>query len=226
MPGLPPILVATNKEWHSPGVGEKPSECQTCPFSLRSKGFVGDFVGSNPKVALLLSFPHNADILERMPLKGDWWNYILREFLYPSGFKKENLLVSYVLRCKPPWNPKRRQPGYPTGRTRDMAEIGCRVYDDRHMVDGELEPQGLLNFDPNIVLVTFDLKDVLGVPAYKRQIQRDLQKAKMLVEKGYRPLVTFGSEATELHLPWVRGKGGAKAFRGHFTEQEYKFKNI
>lgn len=222
---LPRILVASRAPWASSGIGCKPIECDTCTFSPYSYGFVPDHYGEDAKLAIMLPYPDKEDANERSSLSSGMGAYISRRYLNPLGFTKKTLLISYVLRCVPKWNKRMRKPGYPTGRTRANAEVSCRIYDDRHGVNGELSPGGLRKFDPNIFLITFNPRDSIKVPAYHRQLQCDFAKAKRFVEQGYRPLVLCGGEAAELIFPFVQGKGSAKGWRGHFSEQEYKFNN-
>lgn len=221
---LPPLIVRTNKPWASSGLGGKPDECFSCPFNRYSSGFVGDWVGRNPKAAVLLPFPTKDDVLYKSPFSGDMGNYILRTYFRPIGLAKDDLIISYLLRCKPPWDKAKRKERYPTGKTRETAEIACRIYDSRHGEAGLLVPGGIREFDPNIFLITFEPKDVFKVPSYFRQLGADMRKLRYFVNEGYRPLLLMGNEPAELFAPYIIGKGSSKTWRGHFQESEYKFK--
>jgi hypothetical protein len=212
---LPPILVASRRPQVHAGIGEKPDACLSCPWTPYSKGFVPDTLfGGVPRLALVFAFPTKDDITEREGLSGDMGGYILRNYVYPFGFKKAELLVSYVLRCLPPWSRRYQKYAYPTGRTKERAEVACRVHDKE-----------IVKFDPNIFLITFSPREVLKVPSYRRQLLADMEKVKRLVSDGYKPLVLFGNEPAALHAPFIEGRGGSKAFRGHFWEGKYKFAN-
>ena len=220
---LPPIIVKTKGAWEKIDRG-KPDECASCPFSPYSGGFVPDWVGTDPKAAILLPFPTKDDINYKTPFSGDMGNYILRTYFAPIGLSRENLIISYLLRCKPPWDKRMRKEKYPIGRTREVAETHCRIYDDRHGERGKLLPGGIRHFDPNIFLITFEPKDVFKVPSYFRQLNTDIRKLRMFINEGYRPLLLMGNEPAELFAPYIVGKGSSKTWRGHFFEDTYKFK--
>ena len=101
---LPPIIVQTKKEWNQISSYGKPDECYSCPFSPFSGGFVPDWVGHNPRAAVLLPFPTKDDINYKTPFSGDMGNYIIRTYFSPIGLSRDDLIVSYLLRCKPPWD--------------------------------------------------------------------------------------------------------------------------
>src|SRR5579871_3100055 len=223
MNNLPPILVASRAPWASSGVGSKPVECDTCLFNPYSYGFVPDFVGSNAKIAIMFSYHEKDDANEREAMASDMGKFILRTYVYPAGIKKDELLITYLLRCVPKWNSKLKKPNYPTGRTRDNAEVSCRVFDNSHGEEGKLVSGGLRKFNPNICFITFNPREVFRVPAYHRQLQVDFKKALELSKQGMRPLVLCGNEPGELFAPWIKGKGSAKAWRGHFWEMDYKY---
>jgi hypothetical protein len=226
MPELPPILIASRASWASSGVAQKPIECDTCKFSPASFGFVPDHYGDEAKLAIMLPYPDKEDANTQDSLASGMGKYILHKYLHPLGFTKKTLLVSYVLRCCPRWNKRLRKPGYPTGKTRDNAEVSCRIYDNRHGHEGSLVSGGLWAFNPNIFLITFNPRDSIKIPAYHRQLRIDFEKAREFVKRGYRPLVLCGNEASEMIFPFIQGKGSAKAWRGTFAEMDYKFSNI
>lgn len=215
---LPPLIVGTRKPWASPGIGKKPNDCNVCPFSYTSVGFVPDWVGNDVRAAVILPVPTKDDINARVPFSGDMGSYVLRTYFSPIGLSKENLIISYLLRCKPPWNAAKRKEAYPTGRTRELAEERCRRYDNQHGLRGELTPGGLKDFNPNIFLITFEPKEVFQVPSYYRQLQRDMQKLRYFINEGYRPLLLMGNEPAEYYAPYIVGHGSSKFWRGHFEE--------
>lgn len=215
MSELPPILVSTRDPIEKAGIGEKPSNCLSCAWTPYSRGFVPDSKIENPKLALYFGFPTKDDTIYGAALSGDMGAYILRNYLNPAGFKKDEVLVSHVLRCQPPWSKRYQRPAYPTGRTKEKAELACRIYDDK-----------LIKFDPNIFLITFSPREAIKVPAYKRQLQVDFKKVSKLVGMGYRPCVLLGNEPAELIAPWIVGRGSSKAWRGTFFEIEYPWSNL
>jgi len=201
-------------------------ECGTCKFNPYSFGFVPDFKGADVKLAVMFPYPEKDDANQNEAAQSDMGKYILKNYVYKAGFKRENLFITYLLRCVPKWNKKLRRPEYPTGRTREVAEVSCRIFDSSHGERGKLVAGGLRDFNPNICLITFNPRDVFKVPAYHRQLLIDFKKAHALVGKGYRPIVLCGNEPAEVFAPYIKGKGSAKAWRGHFSEMDYKFREF
>jgi len=214
------LVVATSKPWRAQGIGAKPPSCSLCPCCPKTHGFIYDYVGRDPKLAVVFPSPSKDEVNERTPLAGNmgWW--FLKHFIEPLGYTKENLVISYVLRCKQPWSWRKKGDDYPTGRDRELAETRCRQYDGTQASFGVPKQGGLKAFAPNLALLTFEPKDVFKVNAYYRQIQVDFQKAKRFVECGYRPVVLCGTEAGSLIFKWIEGAGGAKSNRGTFEELE------
>ena len=221
---LPPLIVPGHKKeegWHSPGVRKKPAFCKQCKYQNVGFGFCPDVYSSKNRVALIFSSPSSDDINAQHGLAGKMGFYTFKTFIEPAGFTKDDLLVSHVIRCKPPYDKRRHRSGYPTGMTKENCEMVCRKYDPQHGSGGKMVEGGIDRFDPNVFIVTFDPKDTHTTTAYVRQIQRDVAKAKVLVEKGYRPAVLFGKEAAELFAPHIKNNGGLKAWRGDWFEGEY-----
>ncbi len=217
---LPPIPVISTKTWESPGINVKPPLCQFCKFSFKGRGFVPDYVGSDPKLALMFPFPLKDEVIEREALKSNAGWYYLKNFVEPFGYGKQNLIISHVLRCGVPWSGRKKDYDYPIGAVRLNAENSCRVYDNQHSERGELALGGLQDFLPDLYLITFDPKDIRKVPAYFRQLKRDMEKAWKFVAQGRRPVVLFGNEPAELVAEYIRGKGSAKAWRGSFADMD------
>lgn len=218
MPKLAPIVIRSNKPWASGGITAKPPECHTCPWAPYSHGFCPDTFGSDPKVALLFTAPSKDDINSYRGLSGDMGHYIFKKYLEPVGFMRDNLIISHILRCALPWDTRYKRERYPTGAIKEKAEVACRIFDDRHGGNGVMLPGGIREWTPNIALITFSPKDVFKVPAYHRQLQRDMEKVRKFVDAGYRPMVCFGNEASEMYFPCIKGQGSSKIWRGHFRE--------
>lgn len=176
-------------------------------------------------MAIVLPFPSKTEVVNKTCLDSDMGYYILSNFIEPNGLTKDNLVISHVLRCSLPY--KKGKALYPTGLIKKNAEKSCRVFDDKHGVKGILKEKGLISFDPNLFILTFNPQDIFKVNAYYRQIQEDIAKACRFVKKGFRPVICMGNEAAKLVCPWIEGNGGVKAVRGHFGELEgWKFKSL
>lgn len=209
--------VASSRPWSSPGVASKPAHCATCRYSHYTTGFVPDYFGAEPKIAVLLKTPDKSEVTERTCLEGDWGWFFLHNFI-PKGYAKKNLIISHVLRCNTPWDKKRKAAGYPTGAMKEQAESTCRYYDAFQGHNGDLVAGGIASWSPNLFLITCDPREVFKVNSYFRQIKRDFTFAFKLAEQGFKPVVLCGNEAAELFFPVIRGSGGAKSWRGHFEE--------
>ena len=218
MSTLAPIVIKTSRPWASGGITAKPPECHTCPWGRFSKGFCPDTIGTTPKLALLFAAPSKDDVNAYRGLSEGMGFFILHNYIYPLGFKNNDLIISHILRCSLPWDRRLRREGYPAGIIRDKAEVACRIYDDRHGGNGVMLLGGIKDWKPNLALITFNPKDVHRTPSYHRQLRRDMQKARDFVDKGYRPVVLFGGEPAELYFPYIKGQGSAKGWRGHFAE--------
>lgn len=213
---LPKIIIPGNKpkEWTSSGVTQKPPYCNaSCRFAKTGSGFVPDTYGKDAKVVLLFPYPSSDDLMEQRGLSGKmgWW--IFKSFIEPAGFFWENVIVSHLLRCKPPRRGKDIL--YPLAELRKHTEKTCRKFDCQHGEGGKLVTGGVETFSPDIAILTFDPRDVKQVPAYHRQIMSDVAKAMYFVKKGNRPLIAFGAEPAEYAAPFIRTpNGGLKAWRG------------
>lgn len=174
-------------------------------------------MGANPLVAVMLPTPSADDLNFQRGLSGGMGWYVFKNFIEPAGFEYDNLIVSHVIRCKPPRDKRGRQ-SYPTGITKKRAEAVCRKYDSQHGHEGVLTTGGVATWSPTMCLLTLNPSDVHQNPSYFRQIQRDMERAMMLVENGFRPLVLMGKEPAELFAPHIVGNGGLKGWRGDYFE--------
>ncbi len=215
-------LSSNDKMWESTGVISKPNYCkEACPLYTATPGIVQDWMPRHPKIALLLPTPSKGDMIENTPFKGNmgaWWK---RHLIYPLGLKMEDVAVSHVLRC---YCGSGFQSIYPTGDWQRKSEVACRHFDNYHCSEEGMVEGGLCQWDPNMFVITHDFNDIIGTPAFYRQVVMDLQKALNMTHYEFRPLVLCGKEPMKLVAPWTDRKGGVKDWRGHFWEGEYPFK--
>jgi hypothetical protein len=204
------------KPWASSGAMKKPMGCKACKYQKVGYGFCPDWVGKDVKLGVMLAAPGNDDINMQSGLSGAMGWMILNKFFKPHNLTKDNLIVSHVIRCKPPLNKGRR--GFPTGATKTNAEKVCRQYDSRSGKCGSLVVGGLQLWNPNMCLLTFDPLDCHINPSYIRQIQRDVARALWLYDKGFSVLMLMGKEAAELFAPHIKNNYGLKGWRGDYFE--------
>ncbi len=206
------VKIATATAWDSPGVLNKPEHCRMCPMTAIGKSWVPDYVPEQPKLAFILDLPSKADAIEQTPFSGSEGAFYLSSFVSNLGYTKEDILITHVLRCVQPFNGYGKVE-YPHGWIQKPAELNCRHYDT-----------ALINFDPNLFVLTLHPRSCNLVGAHQRQIARDVEKAFSFAKKGYRPAVLFGENAAELYYPYIKGNGGIKNWRGHWWVGESPFK--
>lgn len=185
---------------------QKPESCKLCPFRYVGAGFCPDSPGMSPKVAMLFPLPAEDDIYEGVPLRsrgGRAWLWRLVE--QPLGFKRDDILIANILRCRPA-NAFKGE--YPTGKLAKQAEKNCRVHDE-----------AIRKFDPNIFIVSEYPGKVLTNPPLLRQIQRHVERAFRFAEQGDRPILLMGEEALHLVAPEL---SGTKKWLGHWWEGKWK----
>jgi hypothetical protein len=223
----PPPLIkipVDKKDWASPGVAEKPSGCNACTYALIGAGFCGDDNPEGKKMLLLCAAATKGEILEQRAWSGaQGWAYT-RMFLDSADIPRNEVMVSHVLRCRPPF--RRTGSGtdsYPTGTQRRNAELTCRQFDDSHTYHGEINVGGIKSFAPDTFLVTFEPEKALEVTAYKRIIQEDIKKAWRLVQKGRRVCVLMGEPPFSLLGDGLVEEGGVKNWRGHYWSAEWPY---
>ena len=103
------------------------------------------------------------------------------------GFKKEDVLLTHLIRCYFPIPDKR---GIPAKENKHGIEM-CRQYD-----------AALKKWNPNAVIYTYDLE---SRPPFTVVNELALQKAKNLVDMGMRPIVSFGTECLSFLNPQLQG---------------------
>ena len=176
---------------------KKPDTCAACPYSKTGFGFVPDDPGQNPLIAIQLEAPGEEEALRGIPLCGRSGRFWVDYLIAPLGLKREDVLISNTIRCRPPNNK------YPTGDLRRDAEAFCRQYD-----------AALAAFAPDLFVVTLHPSALLRQKAYTRLVIRDLSVAVEKAREGFRPLVLMGETAMNLRAPWL-GQGVTK-WRGHW----------
>jgi hypothetical protein len=223
---LPPLKIYVKnpppkEEWSSSGIAGKPKACEFCPCHTTQTGFVPDYFPPEAKVLFVLSAPRPDDAEEQLPLSGGMGKWLMREFVYKLGHKKEDVAITHILRCAPRITQKGIE--YPTGPKRGKAENMCRQYDDKQGVEGQLVPGGVKKFNPNVFMLTFELTSVKYGPAFQHLLKESVRKCFRLAEKGYRPALVCGKEAGELFFPYAfsQGQGGTKSWINHYMVSDW-----
>lgn len=200
------------REYASPGLGNKPSACRICPYSMVGQGFCPDYKSKEkePKIALLLEAPGATEVVENSPLMGRAGKLMWEKIVPYAGLSRSDFLICNTIRCRPPNN------AYPSSFLKRNAENNCRMHDSY-----------LLDFSPNLFIITYHPASVFRQLVYQRLIQEDIKKAKEFYDRGYKPLVLMGDKAVSLlnDTPFRVGKGGLRMWRGHYWEGEWPFKN-
>ncbi len=197
----------------SAGVSYKPAGCKLCPMAALGKGFCADYSPSEPLIAFIFDMVGSDDVLERVPLAGAQGYYWQKILIEEQGLRRDEVLLSNAIRCKQP-NDVNGRPKYPTGFVQKPAELNCRQYDN-----------SLIDFDPNVFVITLHPRTIRTVGAHQIQIIRDVAKAVSFSRRGYRPAVLFGEGVAELYFPWMKNNGGPKNWRGHWWQGEYPWKD-
>lgn len=212
-----------NAPFQSPGImSKRPPNCSTCRWSFKSSGFVPTYVGPDPKIALVFTSPDSEEIVEREALNSARGRAFLRDFIEPYGLTRENLVVTYALSCLAPWDKKTRSRAYPSGTMKANAEGVCSRYNRLHGKNGELVVGGIIGWDPDMFVFSFDPYDCFKTPVYTRLIQRSIDKAVFFSTLGYRPCVLLGEEAVSLQFPWLKTAGGLKNWFSHWQEGKWR----
>lgn len=201
--------MATLLSVRSPGkrkpMTTKPVTCGLCPFKYSSTGFVPDYDESLVQLALptlfscVLRMPNKDDIVSGLPMSGRGGKYWEKEFLLPLGIRREQIIITNVIRCYP------KSGEFPVGVDRKRAVEYCRRYD-----------QALQRYRPNIWGITIHPGVLLKAPNMADFLRRALKRAKEFAEAGYRPCLLMGEEAKETFAPWL--DGSMKKWQGHWYE--------
>jgi hypothetical protein len=180
----------------------KPPQCAACPFVKGSTGFCADFVPARPKIAVVLKMPGKQEVVTGTPMSGGAGHYWWKEFMWPQGLRKEDVLIANVIRCYPNGNE------FPIGKLRVLATQTCALnWDD-----------DLKKFDPNIFGVSVNPAALLRNPQQTKFLKRAIHRAVELANEGYRPCLLLGEEAKAKFAPWL--EGGMKQWQGHWFENK------
>jgi hypothetical protein len=217
------LLPESEITWQSSGLLTKPSGCQYCSMKTLGKNFVPDYFPPKAKILFVFSAPEKDDILENRPLSGNLGWYRKEKLITPTGLKSYEYAAAHIIRCYP-GKDKFNKLAYPEKSVRISCEKLCRQYDNRSLIAGELVPQGIVNFDPNVFVLTFGLDMVNAGAAFQHLMISDIKKALATIPKGGRPAVLFGEPAINLFAPYCfgPGQGGVKTWRGHIFQGSWK----
>lgn len=153
----------------------------------------------------------------RQPLGNDGGRQFFHRFLEPVGFNLDNVIISSVLRCRPP------EGAYPIGDLRRQAESMCRKWDCKHQKNCgdavEILDGGLSSFNPNYFMISIDPIFVNRTWSITRVVEKDMQKASRLSE-GRNLLILLGDKAMSLVCPEL--EGGLVKWRGHHGPLDWK----
>lgn len=178
---------------------QKPAECSSCPYVKASTGFCPDWTPPNPKLAIILRAASKDEVITGQMMSGKGGRFWFWEFFEKAGLKREDVLISKVLRCCP------NVGVFPIGAQKKQAVEACKRWDD-----------GLKKFDPNVFLVSFSFFDLMKNPAQAKFIRRVIEKARGFIAEGRRPAILMGEEAREKYAPGLQGAG--KKWNGHWWE--------
>ena len=217
------ILPGPEEEWQSSGLLKKPPGCKFCSMSKLGINFVPDFIPEKAKILFVFSAPEKDDILENRPLSGNLGWMRRNKLIDNLGLKQYDVAVTNIIRCYP-GKDKFFKLAYPSAAVRVGCEKLCRQYDNRSMVAGQIVPQGVINFDPNVFVVTFGVEMLSAGAAFQHLMVADIKKGLNTLTSGGRPAILFGEAATNLFASYCfgAGQGGLKTWRGHIFESSWK----
>lgn len=199
---LKPLLTSRLVKTEFNIVNNKPEYCaNSCRLSSQSYGFVRDWIGKEPKLAVLGIIPTSGELIQGI-WESDMFYYLLNTYFEPAGLTKENLVLSNVLRCQPKDKEPKDDHAYPRAALRKHSEQTCRYHDI-----------GFSTFLPNLFISTFDIYAVRKLDANKVLFKADVRKAISFINQGYKPCLLLGEEPLHLVAPHL---GGVKTWRGHW----------
>ena len=199
----------STKETEFSVINNKPEYCaQCCRLSSQSYGYVRDWLGKEPKLAVSGIIPTSSELAQGI-WESDMFYYLLKTYFEPVGLSKENLVLSNVPRCQPKNKEWNEDHAYPKEALRKHSEQSCRYHDI-----------AFNEFKPNVFISTFDIYAIRKLDANKVLFKADLQKAIRFIDKGYKPCLLLGEEPLHLVAPHL---GGVKTWRGHWWEGSWKW---
>lgn len=125
------------------------------------------------------------------PIGGKGDRYFFHEYFEKEGLRRSDVLIANVIRCCS------NTGQFPTGALKKQAIVGCAK-----RWDGDL-----LNWKPDIMLVTFSPLDTFKSPALGKFIRTAVRHAIEFSKQGYRPALLMGNEPREKYAPWLTGAG-------------------
>jgi uracil-DNA glycosylase family 4 len=178
----------------------KPPSCKLCRLSYVATGYAPDQGKADAKLAIVLDSPQKGDILDEGFWRGAVGRSYEKKYLAPVGLTRADVIISAAIRCRP------AKGDWPSPES--LGKIGascCRQYDDL-----------LRAYMPDLAIASFGVVDVTKTPALYRLVIAALEKAMRFRERGFRPVVLMGGEATRLVMPFTGG--GMKKWQGHYSE--------
>jgi hypothetical protein len=176
------------------GPRKKPQYCvKNCPRRIFGTGFLADSISDTTKVVLLKYQPSTDEINCRQAIPE---KYI--KFATQAGFEPNEIGVAYMLRCR---NPKDKDP------VKDLrkAQKICRYWDTQQTLSPESPVAyvdgGLKKYNPNVFILTFDIKTLEKADAFKVFFAKAFKLAKEFSDKSYRPIIACGPEVAVLLQP-------------------------
>ena len=200
---LKPLTQITAKP--TTGVSSKPSQCRLlCPYYTQGEGFVEDYLPPNAKILIMVTNPSSDDLVSRKMLSGKaGWSFF-KTYVEPLGYGLDDYGVCGLIRCRP------KHGQMPIGKDRKGTIAACRYYD-----------RGVIaEFAPKSYILGQALKDIYKENSFHSLLVNDVKKAFRFAEKGLRPILVLGQDASETIAPYILGQGGIKKFRGTWAEIE------
>lgn len=171
-----------------------------CRFASVGEGYANDVMPANPKIMIFMASPSADDLLNRRLLSGKAGFSFFKSYIYPLGYKQDDVAISAVMRCRP------RGGKFPLGKDKKAIMESCRYWDRG----------AIKTFNPNMYILAHDYKLAYSEPVYTRLIISDIKRAFEFAEKGHRPIVCLGNEASEIVAPFIIGNGATKTWHSHY----------
>lgn len=189
----------------------------------KGSGFVPDFIPSKAKILFVFAAPERDDPAENRLLSGNLGWFRKTALLKSLNLEQHEVALSSIIRCYP-GKDKFLKLAYPQAKDRISCEKLCRQYDNRSLIAGEIVPRGIINFDPNVFIITFDIEMLSAGSAFRHLILADIRKALRTINQGGRPAVLFGEHPAKMFAPYCfgPGQGGIKTWRGHIFNNTWK----
>jgi len=151
---------------------------------------VGDNISPSNKFLIIKYQPTNEDINARQNDYQLFDAYTRKLRLSPGDFGIANLL-----RCKS------SRDAEPVAQLHKLSKI-CRRYDNLHASsDGKLVSGGLLDFNADCAIITFDYRTAQKAPAFKVFLARSFEWAVDMAGMGHRPIILMGQEVAGMVFP-------------------------